>query len=116
MLTVDQLRAFGANVDEGIARCVGNEALYLRLANSVLKDPSFDRLAEGIRGGDLNGAFEAAQVRLGRKIGYADETTPGWGKSVLITVEEDGALAIRENTFLKPPPETGAWAPAPENG
>lgn len=65
MLTVEQLRAFGANVDEGIARCVGNEALYLRLANSVLKDPSFDRLAEGIRGGDLNGAFEAAHALKG---------------------------------------------------
>ena len=35
MLTIDSLKKFGVDTDTGLARCMGNEALYLRLAASV---------------------------------------------------------------------------------
>ena len=35
MLTIDKLNEYGANTAEGVARCMGNEALYLRLASTV---------------------------------------------------------------------------------
>ncbi len=36
MLTIDDLKTYGADTDTGLARCVGNEALYLRLVKSLL--------------------------------------------------------------------------------
>lgn len=49
----------------------------------------------------LAGAFETPQIRLGHRISYADEDSLGWGKSVLITLGEEGTLDIRENTLLR---------------
>ena len=34
MLTIDSLRRFGANTEEGLSRCMDNEDFYLRLVNS----------------------------------------------------------------------------------
>ena len=31
MITIDELKQFGANTDEGVARCMGNEEFYLNL-------------------------------------------------------------------------------------
>ena len=65
MVTTDQLKAYGADVNEGMARCVGNEALYLRLVASVPKEKSFDRLKESIASGNLDTAFESAHALKG---------------------------------------------------
>ena len=46
MLSVDTLRAWGANVDEGLGRCLRNEAFYLKLVDKALQDPAFDRLKD----------------------------------------------------------------------
>ena len=47
----------------------------------------------------MAGSFEAQQVRLGHKLCYADPSTAGWQKPVLIVIE-DGEPIIRENEFL----------------
>lgn len=60
MLTLDSLRAFGANVDEGMGRCFNNESFYLRLVGMGLADPNFDKLAGAMEAGDATAAFEAA--------------------------------------------------------
>ena len=60
MLTLDELRTYGANVDAGLARCFNKEDFYLRLVNIGLSDPNFDRLAAAMASGDARGAFEAA--------------------------------------------------------
>ena len=65
MLTIEKLRAWGADVDEAMARCLNNEAFYLRLVDKGLQDPSFDRLKEAIAAGDLDKAFEAAHALKG---------------------------------------------------
>jgi len=65
MLTIEKLRAWGANVDEAMARCLNNEAFYLRLADKALQDPNFDRLKEAVAAGDLDRAFEAAHALKG---------------------------------------------------
>ena len=33
MITVEELRSAGADVETGLSRCVGNETLYLKLVN-----------------------------------------------------------------------------------
>ena len=65
MLTIDALRAFGANVDEGLHRCMENEAFYLRLVPMAAKDAGFDKLSAAIAAGDLDAAFEAAHALKG---------------------------------------------------
>lgn len=65
MLTIDALKNFGADTETGLARCMGNEALYLRLAASVVNEKGFDRLREAIDNADLDAAFEAAHALKG---------------------------------------------------
>ena len=60
MATVEALKTFGANVEEGIARCAGSEALYLRLVDSIFAEKSFDGLKEAILQKDYKTAFEYA--------------------------------------------------------
>ncbi len=60
MLTVEGLREYGANVDEGIARCAGKEELYLKLVGRIPDDKSFTALPEAIANKDLDSAFEYA--------------------------------------------------------
>lgn len=65
MLDLVSLREFGANVDEGLARCIGNEALYLRLVDTIFADKNFDTLAEAVNKNDLKTAFESAHALKG---------------------------------------------------
>ena len=65
MLTIDALKNFGADTETGLARCMGSEALYLRLAASVVNEKGFDRLKEAIDKGDYDAAFDAAHALKG---------------------------------------------------
>ncbi|MBR1455749.1 MAG: Hpt domain-containing protein, partial [Oscillospiraceae bacterium] len=65
MMTIEALRDYGANVEEGLNRCMNNEAFYLRLVNMAIDDPNFVRLHETVRAGDLKAAFEAAHSLKG---------------------------------------------------
>ena len=65
MLTVDALRGFGANVDEGLQRCMNNEAFYLRLVPMAVNDAGFDKLQITLNARDLDAAFEAAHALKG---------------------------------------------------
>ena len=65
MLTLDALRAYGANVDEGLARCINNESFYLRMAGMALADGHFDALKAALEAGDAPAAFSAAHALKG---------------------------------------------------
>ncbi len=65
MLTIDSLRRFGANTEEGLSRCMDNEDFYLRLVNMALDDAGYDKLASAIESGDRKTAFEAAHSLKG---------------------------------------------------
>ena len=65
MLTVEKLRDYGANVDEGMGRCLNNEAFYLKMVNMGIGDASFGKLEDAISAGDLNAGFEAAHALKG---------------------------------------------------
>ena len=51
MLTIDALRAYGADVDDGLRRCMNNEGFYLKLVEKAAADPSVDRLKEAVEAG-----------------------------------------------------------------
>lgn len=65
MMTIESLKAYGANTDEGLARCFNNEAFYLRLVGMGLADANFDRLKDAVAQGDAAAAFEAAHALKG---------------------------------------------------
>lgn len=65
MLTIDGLKEYGANVEEGLARCINNEAFYLRLIKMAYADAGFDQLAAAVSANDKDAAFEAAHALKG---------------------------------------------------
>ena len=65
MLTIDKLKEYGADVETGLARCVNNEALYLRLVNMCIKELSENELKAALDTGNLDKAFEVAHKLKG---------------------------------------------------
>ena len=65
MITIDALKEYGANVDEGLARCMGNEALYLKLVSTIPNEEKFSKLMESLEANDLDSAFENAHALKG---------------------------------------------------
>lgn len=65
MLTIDALKKFGANTDEGLSRCMGNEAFYFKLIGKVVDDKNFQALEEAVAAKDLEKGFEAAHSLKG---------------------------------------------------
>ena len=64
-MTLDDLAAYGANVEEGLGRCMGNEGFYLRLVETVRNDQGYDTLQQAVTDGRLKDAFEAAHALKG---------------------------------------------------
>ena len=65
MLTIDKLRELGADTEEGVKRCVNNEAFYLDLVKMTVKDDSFEKLRDALENKDLDEAFERAHALKG---------------------------------------------------
>ncbi|MCR4923851.1 MAG: Hpt domain-containing protein [Lachnospiraceae bacterium] len=65
MITIDDLNSFGANTEEGLARCMGKEALYLKLIPKAINDSNFEKLVESVEKGDMTASFEAAHALKG---------------------------------------------------
>ena len=65
MLSIEALAAYGADVNEGLARCMGMEAFYLDLVKKELDDPYIAKLEVAVSAGDSKAAFEAAHALKG---------------------------------------------------
>ena len=65
MLTIDALKQFGCNTDDGLTRCMGNEAFYFKLIGKVIDDKNFQALEEAVAAKDLDAAFDAAHSLKG---------------------------------------------------
>ena len=65
MITLEALKAYGANTAEGLSRCVNNEAFYIRMVSMGLADRNFDKLRDAVAAGDAKEAFEAAHALKG---------------------------------------------------
>ena len=83
MITIEKLNAFGANTTEGLERCCGNQALYLRLVNMVPSEKNFEGFKTALEAGDLDSAFQSAHALKG-VLGNLS-LTPMYKKSVEIT-------------------------------
>ena len=65
MLTLESLKAFGADADRGLAICMNNEMFYFRLIKKSVDDANYEKLAEAIKAGDKEAAFIAAHTLKG---------------------------------------------------
>ena len=65
MLTIDGLKALGANTEEGLNRCMNMEAFYLRMVETGLRDEGFHKLPLAVEAGDTKTAFECAHALKG---------------------------------------------------
>ena len=65
MLTIEGLREYGADVDEGLKRCMNNQAFYFRMVEKTAGDQTFGRMTAAIEEGRLDEAFEAAHALKG---------------------------------------------------
>ena len=64
-MTIEALRSFGADVDEGLARCMNNEAFYLKMVDMGMADERFDSLGGILESGDYDQAFEVCHALKG---------------------------------------------------
>ena len=65
MLTVNKLKTFGADVESGLARCMNNEAFYLKMVNMAAEDAGFERLKAAVESKEIPRIFEAAHALKG---------------------------------------------------
>lgn len=65
MLTIDTLREFGADVDEGLTRCMNKADFYLMLVNKAREDDKLSQLSEQLCQKQLDAAFETAHALKG---------------------------------------------------
>ncbi len=64
-MTIEALRQYGANVDEGLERCMGMEDFYLEMIELGLTDERFESLGSALESGDHQQAFELVHALKG---------------------------------------------------
>lgn len=64
-MNLNALTAYGANTEDGMKRCMNDEAFYLEMVAMTLADGSFDALRAAMDAGDARAAFAAAHSLKG---------------------------------------------------
>lgn len=65
MITMEKVKAFGADTQEGLTRCMNNEAFYLRLVGKFIEKNAYNDLKTAILANDLDEAFRQAHSLKG---------------------------------------------------
>ena len=91
MLTIEKLSEFGADVQDGLERCINDEDFYLELVNLALNDGAFDDLSAAVAAGDKKAAFSAAHALKGiiANVSITPILTPVSEMTELLRAEED---------------------------
>ena len=64
-MKMDDLREFGANVDEGLERCMGMEDFYFEMIELGISDERFEQLGKDLEANNLDDAFETVHALKG---------------------------------------------------
>lgn len=62
---LDALRSAGNDVDDALARFMGNEAMYVKFLGKLAGDDSFDKLSAAFAAGDVKECFAASHTLKG---------------------------------------------------
>ena len=104
MITLESLKAWGANVGDGMTRCMNNEGFYLRLVDLAMKETGFEELAEALAKKDLKAGFEAAHKLKGvlANLGLTPILEPTSALTELLRHETPGDYDAYLGEILKP--------------
>ena len=64
-MTIDRLKELGANVDEGLERCMGMEDFYMEMIELGINDERFEELGLSLDKKDYEQAFEQVHALKG---------------------------------------------------
>ena len=64
-MNIDGLRELGANVEEGLERCMGMEDFYIEMIELGLSDERFEALGSTLEAADIDASFEHAHALKG---------------------------------------------------
>ena len=64
-MTIESLRNFGANVEEGLERCMGMEDFYLEMIELGMSDERFEELGKNLDDHNFDEAFETVHALKG---------------------------------------------------
>ena len=64
-MTIVSLKEFGANIDEGLERCMGMEDFYIEMIELGMSDERFELLGKNLEAKDLEEAFETVHALKG---------------------------------------------------
>lgn len=65
MITLNKLSEFGADVKDGLIRCMNKEDFYIMLVNKALNDNRLSELEQQIYSKNYHSAFETAHTLKG---------------------------------------------------
>ena len=65
MISIEELKNNGADVETGLSRCLGKEDLYFKLVNMGLGDAKFEEMGDALNSNDLQKAFELCHALKG---------------------------------------------------
>lgn len=65
MITLAALKEYGADVEDGLSRCMNIEDFYLKMVNMALDKQKMDHLESALADHDLDTAFELAHSMKG---------------------------------------------------
>ena len=98
MLTIQNLRAYGANVDDGVQRCLNDEGFYLEMVAAVFKDGNLSALEQALENKDAKTAFEYAHALKGVYANLA--LTPLYTPTAELTDLLRGGELPKDNTLI----------------
>ena len=103
MLTVNKLKTFGADVESGLARCMNNEAFYLKMVNMAAEDAGFERLKAAVESKEIPRIFEAAHALKGMlgNLALTPVFAPASEMTELLRNGEDADYPSYLNTVLE---------------
>ena len=65
MITIEKLQEFGVDTQEGLTRCMNNQAFYFKMLKMGLANDQFEKLESALSANKLDEAFEAAHALKG---------------------------------------------------
>lgn len=65
MITIEKLREFGADVEDGLSRCLNKADFYISLVGILTRDKRINLLEQQLVRKELDGAFETAHALKG---------------------------------------------------
>lgn len=65
MISINKLKEFGCNVNDGLERCLNDESFYLDLVKSLINDTQMEKLKEELMKNNLEEAFKISHSLKG---------------------------------------------------